>query len=753
MSEESFTGKLTGANWRQPQTLEKRLAGRIRSRLKGTDPQRVQEFIKQPENRLMLAQWELINRSDVKALGQLMRDADTCKDLSTLLNDLPWVSSFVYDGEMEKPEIALAMVHHFRQADPNMDQDHLTEGRRVLANGKVARPGLKRRVAAAVAVEFTRNGWYGEEKALTQEEQRVLRDTGIPIPKQAGSREKKDIYRLARERYLFFAESISQELLNDDFEALPDWLLHFPCGWKGDSPFGTASTMRWLRDNVAAPAEAYRGMAYQVPYLPTNIFGDSIHGSYYYQPFDVLYPGNFAKETRDVGAVCGGLSHFGTSSACANGVPAITMGEPGHCAYAVYSKGEWHPCNSISEDHHPHWKTWGSNEWSALTMMSAMYEDGARTRDAQLICTLASVLAAHKNPVNALKLYELSVVLQPLNSPVWNFYIATASKSLNRQPRKWLGVNEFVCSAVAPGHPEMCASFLTDNIYPAMLPVLKSDKQKMQAFQDYFNSLTTNEKNEWDIGKLLDLQYGSLGKALPRRLEYLRLVVTTAAKKPEFSPAITWALRTAYKENKRLGERVLALVDEAAKDSSKKALVDAAVIRAGEELGDADLVHRYSQPYLAQPDSARKLPGFERPEGNLVSADGYVQLAKYHPDQSSVIRHASALTEKGGQIRSDAGKHQPVTLVLPKATRIGAIVIIPEGGTKEYRQWKLEISTDGKSWRTVTDLPEAQEKPLVRLVFKRNSPTARYIRIDSGENQAIGINFRALLVYDNKKAK
>ncbi len=741
--EQAHKGKLPASAWSRPEALEKRLASRLRSRFPGTDPAKVDAFLRDPENRLMLAQWELLHRSDLKALTKLMRDRDACRSLSELLNDLQWITGFVYDGELEKPEIALEMIYQFRRVDPKMDDD-------VLVDGEGVRPGLKRRVAAAIAVEFARNGWYGgDDKPLTREEERELQDIGVPLERVRG--DKKDTYRLARERYMFYAESIDQQLLNSQFAKLPDWQLHFVCGWKGNSPFGTASTMRWLRDNVSAPAEAYKGMAYQVPYRASNVYGDSIHGPYYYEPFNVLYPGNFAKETRDVGAVCGGLSHFGASSANANGVPAITMGEPGHCAYAVYVDDRWHPCNSISEERHPHWKIWGQyGAWGSLQMLTAMYQDGARTRDAQLLCSLAAMLSAHRNPNYGLKIYEMAAVMQPLNTPVWDAYITTAAGSLKRQPRKWLGVVEFVCSAVAPEHPEMCAKFLTEKIYPAMLPIMRSDKQKLEAFSYFFRNLRQNEDCEWDLPGLLDQQIGAFQRSRPRRMELMEMVVESIGKQPDFGIAITWAVKHAFAENKNSGKKMLELVDAAAKDSPNKKLVDAAVIRAAEEMGDIELAQQYSLPYL---QGGGKLPDFEKPEGNLVSAGGMVQLGEYFPDQAIIAEHCAALTESGGHIRSEAGKHQPLTIVLPKPARIGAIVIVPRGGASSYRQWKLETSLDGKSWKTITALPDGSKKPFVRIVFKKNNPNARYIRVDSGEDQGTGINFNAFLIYDNKKAR
>lgn len=746
--EPAFKAKMSPAVWKQPKILKRRLAGRLRSRLKGVDQDSVEKYLEDPEVRLMLAQWELLNRCDLDVLSQLMRDRKACEALAPLLNDLQWVSDFVYDGELSKGEVALSMLAHFRQVDPKMDEEILVDG-----GDKPSNVGLKRRVAGVVAVEFARNGWYGEEKELTKEELDNLKDLGYIMPTLPGKKgkAKTDVYRAARERYLYFAESIDQDRLNGYFAQLPTWLMHYCCGWKGNSPFGTANTMRWLRDNCAAPARAYTGMAYQVPYLPTNVYGDSIFTQWYYQPFDVIYPDNFAKETRDVGAVCGGLSHFGTSAACANGVPAITMGEPGHCAYAVYFDGKWHGANSLSEDRHPHWNTWGEYTWSALQMQTAMYQQGQLTRDAQMVCTLATMLGQYNNPVNALKLFELAVQMQPLYRPVWDFYMETAARSLGKRPRKWLGVNEFVCTSITPGHPEMCAKFLQERIYPAMLKTLRSPKQKLAAFEAYFKNLNINEKAQWDFHLLLDMQYDSLGTSRIHKEKFMDILVDNVAKHPEFCQMIAWAIKKAHAEGKPFSKKLMAKIDEAIKaNPDSKDLISCGVIRGAEEIGDMELANLWSQDYL-KPET--KMPEFEPTGGNLVSEGGLVTLSKYNDDQSNIILHAAALTENGGHIYSAFGKHQTVTVELPKKTRIGGIVIVPTNGCGSYRTWGIEVSADGQTWKRLTDLPDSSKEACMRVCIKRSHPLVKFIRIDSGEDQLVGINFKAILIYDNKKAK
>lgn len=750
--EQTFTGNTTAAAWNSPKTLKRRLGAKIRTKLKGTDQKSVEALLTDPEMRLALAQWELLHRCNLDDLDKLMSHIPSRKSLAPLLNDLEWLSGFVYDGELNNAEVALGMIAHFQQIDPNMEKD-------TPPDGLPASPWLKRRVAGAIAAEFARNGWYGEEKELSKEELDEMRKLGYFMPNLPGDRKrgrnKQDVYRAARERYLYFAESIDQGLLHSKFWSLPNWQLRYVCGWKGRSAFGTATTMRWLRDNCAAPAAAYVGMCSQVPYLPTNVYGDSIHSEWYYQPFDVLYPGNFAKETRDVGAVCGGLSHFGASAACSYGIPAITMGEPGHCAYAVYFDGAWHPANSLhpEERRSPHWSIWGEYTWSALQMQEDMYSRGAITRDAQMAVTLASILAEQRNPARALTVYELAVQMQPLYKPVWGLYMEAANKSLGKRPLRWLGVNQFVCESLAGQQSKSCAFLLQEKVYPGMLKALRSPKQKLVAFESYFSNLSTAEKEQWEYRTLLDTQYNSMGKSLAYKERYMQMLIDTIAKNPDFGPWMAWVVVTAHKESKSFFRKVEAMAHDAvARHPAAKDGISMGMIRGAEEIGDMELANLWSAGYL---DSGKNMPSFERVGGNLISAGGLVRPGSYDDDQTQILYHAAALTEKGGSICTAPNTASYVTVELQKRENIGGIVLVGNGCLSNRGYLIVETSVDGKTWKHLVELSrEEAQKEMVRLNLKQNHPSEKYIRITdhaiSGEAQ---INLKAILVYDNRKVK
>lgn len=721
----------TGQEWKQPKTLKNRLESAIRSRVKRADEASVRAFLSDPANELMVAQWEVLNRADIDKLSALMRDPAACKHLSELLNNSEWCGSFVYDGEMSHADAALAMVNEFRIAE---------EKRKDKPAGLTpVQEKMKRRMAAAIAVEFARNGWYGEGKELTDEEKEKYEDIGMPQPerkKGARRQDKESVYMLAKERYLLFAEGIEQDLLNSSFWRQPDWLLHFVGGWKGENAFGSATTMRWARDNCSVPDHEYAGLAGQVPYLPLNEFGDVIFNSAYYEPYRELYPNNMAKMTRDIGAVCGGLSHFGTTGAVSNGVPAVTMGEPGHCAYTVYLDGEWQLCNSVSNKHSPHWAFCGENSWSAFQMMTAMYKDPENTRLSQEIGSLAGVFAARRNLKDAVKLYELALEIQPLNLPVWREYMQMVEQKMKRNPATWVALHNKICQALAPKYPARAGDYLMEAVYPSMIPLLRAPLKRLQAYRPFFESVGELDDNGWKIDELLEIQYLSLAKSGLYKQQYLQLLRDTFFKKPSYHQMFVWSVCKMAEDNKAMLGRYLAETEKMLDTAADREMVLAALIQAAEQMGDKALFDKYTG--MVGPLEGPQLPFIPEFHGNLVSEGAMLHLTTYGDDEKHIIGHAAALTPEGGRIETASSKAESVTLILPKRTNIGCIVFCPAAPAGSL----LEISLDGETWEPLTDMPDASAKGYNRMEFTR-TPAAKYVRISTtsqGGNASLKFN-------------
>lgn len=780
VSEEKCVSKLGTTQWKNPKVVYRRLAQEVTMAWRRVGVNNVYELIQNPEVRLKLAQWELLHHADLEALTNVMRVRGNAEILTPLLNDASWVSALVYDGELVRAEVVLSMVAEMRRADPQMD---------VAPEGK-ERSDVKRRVAAAVAAEFTRNHWYGGDPGLlSKRELKRFKMMGQYYENARRTRlkrgEKKEVdpYRQARERYLYYARSWDAGMVDTGFQNLPDWLMRICCGWKGDSEFGTVRTMEWLRDNATLPTDAYSRAFSMVPYLPTNRFGDTIFSSTYYQPFAPSYPGNYAKMVRDVGGVCVQLSHFGAAAACSNGIPAVVLSEPGHCSYAVWEKGKWVPANSLSANRMLHTRYWNYRSFKDLECLTSMYCAGKRTRDAQMVASLAAMVGESKaRMTQCSKLYDVALTMQPTMLPIWESYVNTVRPLLNRRPQLYPGLMEKICTKLVKTNPELSADFLLDHVLPDMMKYDRQVRRRYKSLMYYWDNLDEPETHDWDADDLLSYQYNALGKGPIYKRKLLQHLCDVVHEKPQFFAIMAWAIRRAFNEGPLLTKHVLDKADEIIsqlniqdeKQANLKVFIHAAIIRSAEETsksanGGKDrrgfdrrdslkIITKYSADYLnpsAFPKNSSltgilqsKMPDLPQIKGKLVSPGCLVTLDAYRSGDESFVAHQAALTPSGGLIRSESGASRHLTLELERLTRLKAIVIVPVGGCASYSEWFVQTSVDGKNWEEISRLPNAQKTPFVIVNPPPKLRPVKFIRIDSGTGIFMpGINFRAVLVY------
>ncbi len=780
VSEEKSTSKLGVTQWRNPKIVYKRLTNEINAAWHKVGVNNVHELIKDPEVRLKLAQWELLHHADLDVLAKLMYERSNAEILTPLLNDLSWVAALVYDGELVRAEVVLAMVAAIRKADPEMD---------VAPEGK-ARSDVKRRVAAAVAAEYTRNHWYGDDPGLlTKRDIKRLKMMGQYYKNARRTRIKKrgqaevDPYKLAKERYFLYAKGWDTGKIDTNFQNLPDWLLRICCGWKGDSQFGTASTMEWLRDNATLPTGAYSRAFTMVPYLPVNSFGSTIFSSAYYEPFAPSYPGNYAKMVRDVGGVCVQLSHFGAAAACSNGIPAVTLSEPGHCSYAVWENGQWVPSNSLSDNRMLHTRYWSYQSFKDLELLASMYQQGKRTRDAQMVASLAAMVGSNTSKVlYSRKLFEAAISIQPAMLPIWESYVNTVRPILRRRPNLFPDFMEKFCTRLVKTNPELSANFLLEHVLPDMLKYDRQVRRRYKTLMYYWDNLDAPEGHDWEANDFLSYQFNALGKGPIYKRKFLIHLCEIVQQKPQFLSFMAWAIRRAFNEGPLPAKHVLDKADEIIsglstedeKQANLRVAIHAAIIRSAEDGAKSamegknrrgfdrkdclKIITKYSKNYI-NPDAypmsnsisriiRSKMPELPPCKGKLISPGCLVTLDAYRSGDESFIAHQAALTPSGGLIRSESGGSRLLTLELARPTRVKSIVIVPVGGCSRYSEWFVEVSRDGKKWEKIAQLPNGQESQYVVVDPPRKLRPFKFIRINSGTGIFMpGIDFRAVLVY------
>ncbi len=195
------------------------------------------------------------------------------------------------------------------------------------------------------------------------------------------------------ERYAYYRDSYAAGLLNACYEDLATWERRYlarGCQWGGMS---SADSLEYLRDRISWPRKEYTGACWQAPYRSFNCLDDSVQGSAYYLPFHGAYQ-SFPEMVINVGGVCGALSNLGASAAMANGIPATTMGEPGHCAYAVkINDTTWQPSYSLSWKRGMH-TSFHEGSWPGLMITEACFTDACTVESAGALDSQARTLDA-----------------------------------------------------------------------------------------------------------------------------------------------------------------------------------------------------------------------------------------------------------------------------------------------------------------------------------------------------------------------
>lgn len=140
----------------------------------------------------------------------------------------------------------------------------------------------------------------------------------------------------ACKRYKSFVKWAEAGYLFPAFKELSAWQLRYVVGsWADDDE------LVWARHNVPddfrSPGRIGEATHNMMNYKETNDSGISVHdGAKYYGNRPVTMA-----VLLEIGAVCGGISKFGCSMSQAFGIPAMPVGQPGHCAFLWWNEGNW----------------------------------------------------------------------------------------------------------------------------------------------------------------------------------------------------------------------------------------------------------------------------------------------------------------------------------------------------------------------------------------------------------------------------
>lgn len=740
------------AAWQKPDKLNKQLAAEIRKRLPGLDAKQVQKFLKKKDNQRLLWMYHIScletgmaetyarHNDSLKSAVQGKKDEiarlekevssksgpekknaqyrltsarETLKELQaeskhivnlcrydvlkSILADAEWMEQILFTGEMERFSRVVEIIDSIAKEDPD-----------------ALKKGVERDITTAVALEYAR----------------------------CNSRSVKAV-----DRAKYFLKYWRQGRLNASFDSLPMHHRRVACGWKPENRAGTITSLEWALNNVHVPDWQYPASCWRCGYILDNVFGDSIHGAYYFAPWEGVQTDNHMWLTKNVGGVCGGLSHFGAAAACANGVPALTAGEPGHCAYIVLVDGKWVPAYSLSWERGLHWNPWnGNHTYSSLHLTDDLYAESAekKTRQAQAYRVLARLYQDAGDAEKALACYEQSALAAPLNYPMWREYASFLEAKMPQNAEAWKKLNASLCKGVASCYPEQAAELLKQFVYERMARAGLSAEDMADACAQFWKYADKMGPDRWYIENMANRQL-QLCKQVGGESEenviglYSRVLAQSAPHDAYSGSMMAWGNNVANslsEEGKnKLTEAMLEVLSKGKNiGSEQKAKLLSGLILSAEQ--SRDLTTFYALSKMVDPElikGSAAIPDIAPFPGKLVS-EGGLPFASSTSQWDSPYTHSGLVTKKGGRIHTARETNPWIAVKLPKHAYVTGVVF---AGTNDwsligrFRPVKVQVSDTGRDddWHDVGEPIPNTGNYIIRFNLEKERPKALYVRV------------------------
>ncbi len=528
-----------------------------------------------------------------------------------------------------------------------------------------------------------------------------------------------------------------------------------------DRESDNADNTLWLNGRHRSPPRQYTGTCWTMPYRLNNFFGDSIHGRDYYPAWDHAYLRQEAGIR--VGGVCGALSTYGSAAAKANGVPSITGGQPGHCAYVVWSgsEGRWTIGNNVGPYTGSHFNIWkDAHRFSYFDLHAAAYAHPGMAESMRLLRAAENALAAL--PPDRRKAYSPEQARRflaaaracPLSLPAWRAYAAWL-KGCDAVPQAaW----ESFARAAAEGlngHLEPAWELLADSALPAIKRqggqeallralvalhgILRQGDWKTSEFCDYNRLLNDQAKL---LGDDPQACFALFAADLPTQFgtadAFGRLMRWGGARflgDPALAPRYGAALETLLKARGNEGNALGRYVREAIREASQAGNAEA--FRALCALQDA-----------LEPPKGRTPMDFAFARQPLLSDRALLRLSTTshwdHPEAYGHVLDGLSPTEA---FHTAEEKAPWAEVALSGMAEVSAVYIGNRpGNAGRLVPFVVEISEDGKTWREVAR--DDQVRDAYRITF---APVkAQHVRVRCQPKEKTFLHLRKLCVFGRK---
>lgn len=669
--------------------LRRELVGELTGN--GEHARRLETQIDSPESYQKLLQFAFLDTFTPQHITKLEAEPQGAEFIKALRGNSSWLRMLLSSGPINQPERSLDQLAALWKQDSACASDENLQT-----------------LSVAVALEYGRRDW--------------------PID-------------AAWTRYAFYRDSQQLELLHPSYDDLAAWEKRYLTG-HSINLHGGAKSQLWLRDNVKLPAEGYRGACWQVAYRGHNFFGDSVQGPMYYFPFQGSFD-SFSEMTRYVGGVCGRLSGYGAAAAVANGIPATTMGEPGHCAYTVrVAPGDWKPAYSLSWKRGVHVRFFDNGSYNFLPLTEAIFSDKQAHRAATAHLWQTRLPAASQ-PTLIRAAYLEAIKSQANNYEAWLAYGKWLTSWKAAGISDWQGFHQGVLRAW-PDYPEIAWILISRFAYPHLLKE-KSVEEKMRIFAAFHQSISDWGPNRWDFEGAIKHQVKLLAGEEKDQLLFFQGLLNCHKDSSAFSgPTLAWG-QAQFSKSPELRKQMIVIatrcLSEGDNPDGEKALYQMAnrLILDAEKNNDAEtfeiagsMLRHLDKGSAEDTKASAAFPGELLSEGAMVRVSG---TSRY----DTPWKHYFLPSNETGFFHTDRQSNPWVELTLKQFGDIRGIEIV--NWTKFHGRavpLKIEVSEDGITWQEIETLTKAQA--VWKVDLKGKGVRARHLRLTKQGTDYLHLN-------------
>ncbi|MBR5523363.1 MAG: hypothetical protein IKV82_07865 [Akkermansia sp.] len=504
-------------------------------------------------------------------------------------------------------------------------------------------------------------------------------------------------------RYQFFQSQAEKGLLHPNYKNLQPWELRFVVGIPGQD--WDDASYAYAAKHINLPWDQYGQACWSAIYTGTSRFGDSVQSGMYNLPYSAE---SDAETTHQNGGVCGAMSHLGAVAAMAHGIPAYTVGQPGHCAYGVRTeRGKW-VGGFGGPDGGAHNYIFIPRYPTGYLLMESVYADDAKIRDAYKMSVCARALEAVGKTPEAVESWKAALALSPLH-PFFRKELHRLMLATDLTPDTcYAYMQEMIPLYKGNGFAVVEVAKDLDKVMVNM-----TDEQKL-AIYGQMHAMIADTQSSWatTCGELLDTQLATLPSDEAAE-KYLAMALTAhvnAGDGTTFGQVLEWAVKTFVQKDKAEAfGKAFALAAESAPAAQGPADKDKA-----KKMRDA-----YSKAIVAA-EQARSAPAFKALVDAAIKASGPVQPAGKlelattpagAPAPAVLFRgstscqwdtasaHAAVMTLEGGKCHTDKEKTPSFIVELAQKSELtGCIIRKSNGNADRMKKATVYTSADGATW-------------------------------------------------------